>query len=93
MNNPQKLSLNKLSIYRIHVQGNLDENWGDYFGGLLLSTTNEADQVPISTLHTPLMDQAALIGLVNRLHGLGLSLLLVEHVSTEEDRSYVDYKA
>jgi hypothetical protein len=38
------------------------------------------------------MDQAALVGFVSRLHGLGLPLLLVEHVCVEEDRSSVSHK-
>jgi hypothetical protein len=38
------------------------------------------------------MDQAALVGLVNRLYGLGLRLLLVERVCVKEDRSSVNHK-
>jgi hypothetical protein len=92
LNNRQKLALKDPSIYQILIQGTLDESWGDYFGGQVVSTRDEADQLPETTLRTPAMDQATLVGLVSRLHGLGLRLLLVEHVCFEEDRSSVSHE-
>lgn len=87
VNARQKLKLREPSIYQIHIQGYLDESWGDYFGGQILSTEDEADRTAVTTLRTSPMDQAALVGLVSRLHGLGLALLLVEHVCVREDRA------
>jgi hypothetical protein len=86
VNDQHRFALQEPSIYRIHIQGVLNESWGDYFGGQVVSSpVEETDSVPATMLRTPPMDQAALVGLVNRLHGLGLRLLLVEHERSIED--------
>ena len=92
VNEKQGLKLREPSIYQIHIQGSLDESWGDYFGGEVTSIEDEAGRLAVTTLRTPPMDQAALVGLISRLHGLGLPLLLVEHVCVEEDRSSVSHE-
>jgi hypothetical protein len=46
----------------------------------------------VTILHTLPMDQPALVGLVNRLNGLGLRLLSLEHFFIEEDRSSANHK-
>jgi hypothetical protein len=93
VNDRQRLKLSEPSTYQIHIQGCLDESWGDYFGGEIVSSDYEAGQLAVTTLRTPPMDQAALVGFVSRLHGLGLPLLLVEHVCIEEERSSVSCEA
>jgi hypothetical protein len=75
----QRLALREPSVYEIHIQGNLDESWGDYFGGQIVSSTEGTSRPAVTILRTPPMDQAALLGLISRLNGLGLLLLLVEH--------------
>ena len=92
MNDRKRLKLREPSVYQIHIQGSLDESWGDYFGGEILSSDDEAGQLDVTTLRTPPMDQTALVGLISRLHGLGLPLLLVEHVSVEKGRSSVNHR-
>lgn len=76
MNDLQIPALHEPAIYQIQIHGILDESWGDYFGGKVVT---DADGV-VTTLCTPLMDQAALVGLVNRLNGMGLRLLAVEQM-------------
>ena len=93
MNDRQRLKLREPSIYQIHIQGCLDESWGDYFGGQIVAVEDEAGRLVVTTLRTPPLDQAALVGLVSRLHGLGLPLLLVEHVCVPEDGSSVNHQA
>jgi len=66
------LPLYEPAIYQI--QGTLDESWGEYFGGQVVSSADGT----VTSLRTPLLDQAALAGLVNRLNGMGLRLLSVE---------------
>jgi hypothetical protein len=92
VNERERLKLREPSIYQIHIQGSLDESWGDYFGGEIVSSDDGAGRLAVTTLRTPPMDQAALVGLVSRLHGLGLPLLLVEHVCVREDRSSVSHR-
>ena len=93
VNEKQGLKLREPSTYQIQIQGCLDESWGNYFGGEVTSIEDEAGRLAVTTLRTPPMDQAALVGLVSRLHGLGLPLLSVEHICVEDDRSSVNHKS
>jgi hypothetical protein len=76
----QKQPLAEPANYQIHIQGTLDDSWGDYFGGRIVFAEDGA----VTIVHTPSMDQPALVGLINRLNGLGLRLLLVEKVDLAE---------
>ena len=65
------------TIYQIILKGHLDERWADRFEGL--SFTHESDGT--TTLYGPLIDQAALHGLLNGIRDLGLPLISVQCVS------------
>jgi len=63
-------------MYEIRVQGHLGQQWMDWFEGL--SVTLEEDG---STLITgPLVDQAALYGLLKKVRDFGLPLLSVNQI-------------
>lgn len=49
-------------------------------GGLEISVTGSQDQ-PVTTLTGELLDQAALMGVLNGLYSLGYALLSVEYQS------------
>ncbi|MCI0519251.1 MAG: hypothetical protein L0Z70_03240 [Chloroflexi bacterium] len=66
-------------VYEIRVAGHLTERWADWFEGLAIR--NEPDGV--TTLSGPLADQAALFGVLNRIHALNLALLEVRRISAE----------
>jgi hypothetical protein len=55
----------------IRIKGNLKPDWSDWLGGLIVST--EASGATV--LKGKIPDQAALLGLLNRIHGLNLQLL------------------
>jgi hypothetical protein len=59
--------------YEIRVTGRLDDRWGDWFEGFTLS--NDADGT--TTLTGPVIDQAALHGLVRRVGDLGMTLISI----------------
>jgi hypothetical protein len=64
----------ELAVYRIRVRGCLDERWGQWLGGVAITTTGKPDE----TLFTGILaDQAALLGLLQQLHNLRLKLLEV----------------
>ena len=65
--------------YRIHIRGHLDPAWSDWFDGLAI--TQEEDGT--TTLSGPLVDQAALYGLLSRLRDLGVILLAVVRLSAD----------
>lgn len=71
------------AVYRIEVVGSLDEDWSDRLGGMSITSSREADQVPIVTLSGRLLDQAALFGVLNALYDMHLPLHSVECLSIE----------
>ena len=68
-----------LTTYQIKVKGHLDPRWSDWFDGLTIS--HEADGSTL--LSGPVVDQAALYGVLRKLHDLNLSLLCVTRVEAE----------
>jgi hypothetical protein len=71
-------------MYRITIRGCLDDSWSEQLGGMAISSAFEADGSPLTVLTGPLVDQAALYGVLNALYGLGFALLSVERTPTEE---------
>lgn len=63
--------------YRIRVQGMLGEHWSDYFGGLQIVATHQRDP-PETVLSGEVVDQSALLGVLNALYDMGFALLAIE---------------
>jgi len=75
--------------YQITVGGRLEPDWSDCLGGLTITTKEHGAQT-ITTLYGELIDQAALMGVLNNLYGLGFLILTVEHQSvTNKEKNYV----
>jgi hypothetical protein len=68
--------LDKPATYEIRVKGNLDPKWEDWFDGF--DITPETDETTL--LSGTVADQAALYGVLLKLHNLGLVLLFVRRV-------------
>ena len=66
----------ELQRYEIRVQGHLDARWAGRLNGLTL--TRERDGT--TTLAGPLVDQAALHGLLARIRDLGLPIVSMRRV-------------
>jgi len=66
--------------YEIRLKGHLDNRWADRFAGL--SFTLESDGTTI--LAGPVVDQAALYGLLRQVRDLGLPLLSVMEVDPKQ---------
>ena len=69
-------------FFEIHVKGHLGSQWSDWLGGLQVRLLDNGEMI----LAGYLADQAALIGLLNKLYGLNLALLSVSVVGQEETR-------
>lgn len=67
------------SWYEIRLQGRLDPRWSAWFDGLTL--TAGADGT--TTIRGPVVDQASLHGLLQRLRDLGLPLISVTQVEPD----------
>jgi hypothetical protein len=66
--------------YEIRLKGHLDNRWADWFDGL--SFTHESDGTTI--LAGPVVDQAALYGLLRQVRDLGLPLVSVMQVDPKQ---------
>jgi hypothetical protein len=69
--------------YEIRVRGHLESRWAAWFDGM--SLTHESDGT--TNIHGPVVDQAALHGLLQKLRDTGLPLVSVQQV--EPDRAAV----
>jgi hypothetical protein len=76
----QGVSLLEPAVYRIRIQGILDKNLSDYYGGLTIEPEGETKQNAITMLMGKLSDQSALIGVLNSLHDIGYPILSVEYL-------------
>ena len=65
-----------LDHYRVRIRGHLDPSWSAWFDDLVITHADDGT----TTLSGPLVDQAALYGLLGRLRDLGATLLSVERL-------------
>ncbi len=72
--------MDKPYIYEIRVEGQLTNHWSDWFEGLMIQT----DKVGETILCGPLVDQAALLGILNQLQSLNLTVISVRRLSFTE---------
>ncbi|MGW8226697.1 MAG: hypothetical protein ACWGOY_13235 [Anaerolineales bacterium] len=82
----QRLNPDQPAFYRIQIQGYLGQHWSESLAGLSISVTGEPDQ-SVTTLSGEVLDQAALMGVLNGLYGMGYALLSVEYQSLSTKRS------
>lgn len=59
--------------YRIRVEGQIGPEWSEWFEGMTIT----AEAPNETTLSGPVLDQAALYGILNKIQALGLPLLSV----------------
>ncbi|HEX6554584.1 MAG TPA: hypothetical protein VF026_17590 [Ktedonobacteraceae bacterium] len=69
-------------LYQIRVKGHLDEHWSSWLEGLSLTHLESGETL----LSGPLADQAALHGVLHKLENLGVPLIAVYRVSSEEEQ-------
>lgn len=72
------LTVDRSATYRIQVVGYLDENWSVRLGGLKIDPSKPEEKKTVTTLSGPLVDQAALFGVLKALYDMRLPLLYVE---------------
>jgi hypothetical protein len=63
-------------IYQIRIKGQLGRHWTDWFGGLTITLEDNGETL----LTGPVVDQAALHGLLRKVRDLGVPLLSVSRV-------------
>ncbi len=67
-------------VYQIRIEGHLGREWADWFEGLAITALDNGD-----TLFTgPVVDQAALHGVLRKVRDVGMPLLSVNRVKPGE---------
>jgi hypothetical protein len=69
-------------FFEIHVKGHLNSQWSDWLEGLEVKLLENGEMI----LFGPLVDQAALMGVLNKLSRLNLTLLSVNKMKGQIDR-------
>jgi len=67
-------------FYQITVKGHLNPNWADWFDGLTITPLPNGT----TAISGPLVDQAALHGLLRKVRDLGVPLLSVTRVRSDQ---------
>ena len=78
-----KLRIVDPARYEIWVQGALDERWSGRLSGLSIKTLDQGDGSPVTRLSGDVLDQAALLGVLNALYQLQLSLISVVYMEVD----------
>ena len=67
-------------VYEIRIKGHLGSQWTDWFEGLIITLEEDGDTL----LTGPVIDQAALYGLLKKVRDLGMPLVSVNRVQYYE---------
>ena len=79
----QDTELIQSTVFKIRIRGYLDDQWTDWFGSMTITLEENGDTL----LTGPVVDQAALYGLLRKVRDLGLPLVSVNCVDTgKQDR-------
>lgn len=71
---------NQPTIYQIKIKSHLSSDWTDWFEGLTITPEEDGDTL----LTGPVIDQAALYGLIKKVRDLGMTLISVNPVQCNE---------
>ncbi len=83
-----KPDFNEPLVYQIRLKGQLDSQWANWFGGLTIKLEENGDTL----LTGPVIDQAALHGLLRKVRDLGMSLVSVNQIRSNETQIYLSEK-
>jgi hypothetical protein len=72
-----------MQCYEIRFKGHLDDHWAAWFQGCSLTRKEDGT----TTMVAPVVDQAELYGLLNKVRDLSLALISVREVKSNDDSS------
>jgi hypothetical protein len=67
-------------VYEIRLKGHLDAKWADWFDGLTITRADNGETL----LSGPVVDQAALHGVLRKVRDLGLPLVSVNQIDCKQ---------
>ena len=82
MSNARDPKAAKPTVYQIRIAGHVNPRWTEWFDGMTITLLKEGDTL----LTGPLLDQAALYGLLHRVRNLGMPLLAVTPVEKNKNQ-------
>jgi hypothetical protein len=68
-------------VYQIRITGHLDSRWADWFGGMTIALRDDGD----TFLTGPVIDQAALYGLLKKVRDLGMPLVSLNRIEPSQN--------
>ncbi|MBN1995335.1 MAG: hypothetical protein JW953_21785 [Anaerolineae bacterium] len=71
-------------VYQIRLKGHLGHEWTDWFEGLTITLEDNGETL----LTGPVLDQAALHGLLKKVRDLGMLLLSVNRVEPGQNETF-----
>ena len=66
-------------VYEIHVKGYLDSSWSEWLDGLEVKLSENGETV----IFGPIVDQSALMGVLNKLARMSLSIISLNEVNAK----------
>jgi hypothetical protein len=78
-----------MKVFEIRVKGHLDQHWSAWFDGLAISYDAEDNTL----LRGPLIDEAALYGVLIKVRDLGVPLLAVNQVAVDSSQDEQGHKS
>ena len=76
------MPVNDAPVYQIRIRGQIDESWSDWLGELAITPQPDGETL----LTGPIIDQAALHGILDRLYALNLTLLAVVQARNKSEK-------
>ena len=73
----QKTHPSQPVVYQIRIKGHLGSQWTDWFEGLTITREDNGDTL----LTGPVVDQAALHGLLKKIRDLGMTLISIQTIN------------
>ena len=72
-------------VYENHVKGHLDSSWSEWLDGLELKLSENGETV----IFGPIVDQSALMGMLNKLARVSLSIISLNEVNAKNHKETI----
>lgn len=80
-------SFKEEAVYKIIVQGQLDQQWSERVGNMQISVSKGSNKKDLTTLIGKIDDQAVLSGILNTLYDLQMTVISVKILSEFDEEA------
>ena len=78
--------MNKPRVYEIRIEGLISNHWSGWFEDLTIKQASEEETI----LNGELTDQAALLGVLSKIHSLNLKIINVTRMPTPQKQENIN---